>query len=504
MRLFLPAVFSILFLAGTTFSEDCNGSVEYIGDIRILNLWGTWEEMGYAHGYLMGPDIGAVFHDYFLEMAGGVDNYEMARTYFQTYFDVPSEFEDYAQGMVTGIADTVTLYSDSLERNIDYIDICVVSATPDISALKGFEGFQCSSVSSWGDATSSDPDLSGSPAISRNLDYYVDTHGTILDHNILVTLDPDDGQEWVSIGFPGFSGCLSGMNESGASAALNMGNHQGTSQYGDPFVPICMAQALGLSGSDINSSGSFDVEDMKYALTNWHRSNSYAIHVVADRNLAGLDSASVVVEINNHDGFAYRYSTDEPDIGPCRMILTNHHRVLIPPVSCYRYNYMMDSLTTNPDVTLDRLWNFMGAVGWPASPGSGGTIQTMIFMPEQLQMALAFATPSTPSYQQDPEWIEWSDIFPNHSSQGIEGSSPDDPYIHAAPNPSADLVFLDFPESTGQIFVYDSSGRMVEAGVTRTGSDSAEVDFTNLPGGMYTISVTVGGLTASREVVILH
>ncbi len=39
------------------FSEDVNGSIEYIGDIRILNLWGTWPEMGYAHGYLLGPDI---------------------------------------------------------------------------------------------------------------------------------------------------------------------------------------------------------------------------------------------------------------------------------------------------------------------------------------------------------------------------------------------------------------------------------------------------------------
>ena len=504
MRLFLLVAFSILFITGVISAGDFNGSVEYIGNIRILNLWGTWEEMGYAHGYLMGPDIGQVFHEYFLEIAGGVNNYEMSRAYFQTYFYVPAEFEDYTQGMVAGIADTVALYSDSLERNIDYIDICVVSATPDISTFKGFGGFQCSSVSSWGNATESDPDLSGSPAISRNLDYYVDTHGTVLDNNLLITFDPDDGQDWVSVGFPGFSGCLSGMNESGLSASLNMGNHQGTSQYGDPFVPICMAQALGLADNDINSSGSFDVEDMKYALTNWNRCNSYAIHVVADRDLAGQDSASVVVEISNHDGFAYRYSTDEPDIAPCRMILTNHHRVLIQPVSCFRYSYMMDSLTANPDVTLDRLWNFMGAVGWPASPGSGGTIQTMVFMPEQLEMALAFATPTTPSYQRDPQWIEWTDIFPNHSPQGIEGSSAPDEYLSAVPNPSSDVVYLEFTESAGDIYIYDSCGRMVEAGVTRTGSTSAEVDFTELPGGMYTISAGIEGRSVSQEVVILR
>ena len=47
-----------------------NGSVEMIGEIRILNVWGSWEEMGYAYGYLLGPDIVEVYEGYFLELAG--------------------------------------------------------------------------------------------------------------------------------------------------------------------------------------------------------------------------------------------------------------------------------------------------------------------------------------------------------------------------------------------------------------------------------------------------
>ncbi|HRW77831.1 MAG TPA: hypothetical protein P5207_04090 [Candidatus Sabulitectum sp.] len=30
-----------------------NGSLESIGEIEVVNLWGTWSEMGYAHGRLL-------------------------------------------------------------------------------------------------------------------------------------------------------------------------------------------------------------------------------------------------------------------------------------------------------------------------------------------------------------------------------------------------------------------------------------------------------------------
>lgn len=492
-----------LFISGPL-QADVNGSIEYIGDIRILNLWGTWSEMGYAHGYLLGPDIGEIFHEYFLEMIGGALNYESARLYFLAFFDIPSEFVDYSQGIISGVSDTISIYSDSLGRNLDYIDICVVSSTPDLSALRGINQFLCTSVSSWDNATVGDPELNGSPAVSRNLDYYVDTGSSILENNLLITFDPQTGQDWISVGFPGFSGCLSGMNESGTSACLNMGNNQGTIQYPGKFIPICMAQALGLSDEDFNGSGSCDVQDMKDALTGWSRSNSYDIHVVADRTLAGQDSSSVVVEVNNKNGFAFRYSEDEPGIAPCRMILSNHHRVLIPPVPCYRYSYLMDSLTTNPDVTLERLWDFMEAVGWPATPGTGGTIQTMIFMPEHLKMALAFTTLSTPSFNQVPEWIEWTDIFPNHSPQGIEGSVHTEHTILVSPNPSSGIVTISFPDNIHDISVYDTAGRKMEVNFMYQGDSGASADLSSLPEGIYRISVQVDDGFLSENVVIIR
>lgn len=486
------------------FSEDVNGSIEYIGDIRVLNLWGDWTEMGYAHGYLLGPDIDEVFHEYFMEMAGGASNYENVRLYFLMYFNIPLEFVEYSQGIIGGISDTISVFSDTLGRNLDYIDICVVSATPDLSGLRGMKQFLCTSVSAWDSATINDLELGGAPAISRNLDYYVDTGSSILENSILITFDPEAGQDWISVGFPGFSGCLSGMNESGISACLNKGNYQETTQHTTPFVPICMALALGLSNSDFNASGTCDVEDMKTALTDWNRLNSFDIHVVAGRTLAGQDSSSVVVEVNNSDGFAFRYAEDEPDIAPSRMILSNHHRVLRPPVGCWRYSCLMDSLTTDPDVTLERLWNFMEAVGWPATPGAGGTIQTMIFMPEHMKMGLAFSTVSTPSYNQVPEWIEWTDIFPNHSPQGIEGGINTEQVIHVSPNPSSGIVTISYQGSVHDISIYDTAGRKVDAVICESGETQLSVDLSSLPEGIYQISVKIEDTVFTGNVVIIR
>ncbi|RKZ10160.1 hypothetical protein DRQ25_03910 [Candidatus Fermentibacteria bacterium] len=486
------------------FSEDVNGSIEYTGDIRILNLWGTWPEMGYAHGYLLGPDIAEVFHEYFLEMVGGVSNYANLRAYFLMYFDLPPVFIDYSQGILSGISDTVSIYSVPLGRNMDYIDICVVSSIPDLSALGGMEQLLCTSVSAWNAATEGEPELSGAPAVSRNLDYYVDTGGSALDNSILMTFDPESGQDWVSVGFPGFAGSLSGMNESGISASLNMGNNPGTVQFTSPFIPICMALALGLGDEDFNGSGQCDVEDMKDALTEWNRCNSYDIHIVADRNLAGQDSSSVVVEVNNRNGYAFRYSGDEPDIAPCRMILSNHHRVLIPPVGCYRYALLIDSLTLNPDVTLERLWNFMGAVGWPATPGSGGTIQTMVFMPEHLRMGLAFATAATPSYEQVPEWIEWTDIFPNHPPQSIEGDINAEQLIRISPNPSSGIVSISYQGSIHDISLYDTAGRKLDADIFESAESCLSVDLSALPEGIYRILVQIENTVFAENVVIIR
>ncbi len=468
-----------------------NGSVESIGEIEVVNLWGTWSEMGYAHGRLLGPDLMQLYEGYFLELAGGTGNVEMLRSVYGSYFTVPDEFRSYAAGIISGAADTVSLYSNVYGRDLDTLDIYITSSVPDLSAMVDMPGLGCSSVSAWGGATAGDPLLQGEPAVSRNLDYFVDSGETILGMSRLFVFDPHQGHSWVSVSFPGFMGSLSGMNEEGVNATLNMGNYQGTSQTSPSFVPICMAITLGLSREDFDGSGSHDIQDLKSATTVWNRANSYDIHITVPTGLAaGMDPA-VVTEVNNHLGHAFREAFHEPSTDSCSIILTNHHRVLYSPVPCYRYQMLLDSLAADPAVTAERLWGFMEAVGYTPVPGNGGTLQTMTFLPQQRAVGLAFASSGVSAAGKDPQWIQWNDLYPNHDPQGIQpGSDPQGFRILQNPAGPSVRIAVEGPVTAS---VHDLSGRRLDAEFTQVSPGILSADISALPGGIYVISVSGTG-----------
>jgi hypothetical protein len=495
----------VLVLTTTLHSDaDVNGSLETIGDIRVLNLWGSWTEIGYAHGYLLGPDVKELFETYFLEFAGGIGNVNLAREFIDQYFEIPDEFRTYAAGMVDGVADTIGTWSDVYGRDLDTLDLYLASSVPDVSHLIdcAFPPL-CSSIAAWGDATLSDPVLGGGLGIGRNLDYWVDSALVFYDHQLLITYDPAGGQEWVSVGVAGFMGALSGMSVSGTNGTINMGNHQGTYQTSSPFVPICMALALGLSDDDFDGSGTDDIDDLVDAVSCWNRSNSYDVHCTGEPGPGYPGEPALVVEISNERGYQIRQASDDPDISPDMMILTNHHRVLYPPVYCDRYSRLIDSLTTNPDVTLDRLWDLVGCVGYPTIPGVGATIQSMIFIPSDTTIAISFSTESEASWEKEPEWIAWSDIFPNHDPEGIEeGEASPLLEIEFYPNPSTGLICLIAGCDMESIAVYDLQGRRCEVQVSSPTEGGYSLDLCELPTGVYSVVVSYANTAVCERVVI--
>lgn len=470
-----------------------NGSIEYIGPVRVVNLWGSWGGMGYAEGYLLGPEIMELYEVYLVELAGGTGGVETARRFVEEHFQFPVEFRKMAFGMLSGIQDTCGLYSPVFGRDLDSLDVYVAASAPDLSDLMANRFVSCSSTSAWGDATAGDPELGGDPAISRNLDYFIDTGSVLLDHQVLFTLDPDGGNDWVSVGMAGFMGCLSGMDEYGVCAALDMGNHYGIEKWEPDFVPVCAAQALGLSALDFDNNGRHDIVDVEAALTKWNRSCSYCIHLLAPEALV-MEEPGEVVEINNPAGSALRYSRDDPEMPRQHLCLTNHHRVLYPPVPCDRYALLSDSIQADPSMTLDRLWGLMAAVGFAPVPGAGGTVQTMIFIPEDLRIGLAFTAPGLPSYAQPPQWIEWGDLFPNHVPDGIgeEGRPSAEP--GAWPNPASGEVVVSWPGADG-LALFDAAGRLVDAQFAPSGEGLFTLVTGGLPPGVYLVSpgVSTGG-----------
>jgi hypothetical protein len=111
-----------------------------------------------------------------------------------------------------------------------------------------------------------------------------------------------------------------------------------------------------------------------------------------------MGDPAVVVEINNPLGYQYRYSDDDSVFTPDHLVATNHHRLLYPPIPCWRYELLQDSITANPNMTLERFWWLMGDC-----TGANYTSLTVLFLPETKELAIAFADSSQQSWEKDPE-----------------------------------------------------------------------------------------------------
>ena len=50
-----------------TILAQINGTLDVIHGKKVLKVWGTHSERGYAHGYLLGEEIKHVFDEYVID-----------------------------------------------------------------------------------------------------------------------------------------------------------------------------------------------------------------------------------------------------------------------------------------------------------------------------------------------------------------------------------------------------------------------------------------------------
>jgi alkaline phosphatase D len=103
------------------------GFVEYHGDQRILNLWGTHYDMGYAHGYLLASEIVEMIEKYVVEERYDNDPtlYSDALTWVDAHYDFDAAtYGTELQGLLDGMSDRgADLYIDVLAREANLLDL---------------------------------------------------------------------------------------------------------------------------------------------------------------------------------------------------------------------------------------------------------------------------------------------------------------------------------------------------------------------------------------------
>lgn len=176
-------------------AEKVTGTASTLGEgkdaITLLHLWGTPRQMGYAHGRLVKDQARDFYTKVIAAMTAGMgvsaealdDGWRRMEPY------VPKRYLDEMEGLAEG-------------AGVELRTVQRVHAIPDLSEM------DCTFFAAWGDYTQD-----GHFIQLRALDYATEAH--IQDHPAILVYHPQDGPAYVNVGWCGFVGMVTGMNERG-------------------------------------------------------------------------------------------------------------------------------------------------------------------------------------------------------------------------------------------------------------------------------------------------
>ena len=385
-----------------------NGFLHEVNGQRILHVWGTHYEMGYAHGYLLADDIMQMFNDYILYLLPKAI-YEPAHYVMPLWFALEDEYREEVQGLLDGMIDSgFGLFIPHLGRDLDLDDLIFCNALGDIGAMA------CSTQMAWGPATENDAQLQGEMAVVRNLDWalFGPDRFLLAEKTIVLVFTPtvNQGQTVASVSFPGFFGCLSCINEEGVTAVVNIA-HNGVPLWEIDLVERFYHSGLtlreALHAGDLNQDGQTNLRDVSELFAARHRSGAIVINMAQPAAGGGEDPA-VVIEADNK-GLVLRTPLDEPGWYDDILLATNDLRILRPFEPCDRYDEMKKQITERGGkLTLDEMWSILSLVQQESFLST--TAQSIYFIPSTLEIGMAYSDGETMSCDKSPSRLTWEDI----------------------------------------------------------------------------------------------
>jgi predicted choloylglycine hydrolase len=254
-------------------------------------------------------------------------------------------------------------------------DLAVVgNAFPDIKKFGG-----CSTLIVEGGHSAT-----GAPLFGRNLDY--PTLGFLHEYSLVTVCRPTGKHGFASIGFPGYLGCLSGMNDAGlAIAVLEVYSSNDDSVTFDPKgVPYGLVYRRVLEECTT-------VDEAEKLLRSVRRTTRNNL-AVCDRN------GGAVFEITPKN---VRRRPAEEGICPC----TNHFRTkdLATETMCRRYKALEKSKSMEK-IDVAQMMKLLDAVNQGER-----TFQSMIFEPKALKLHLAIG--KLPATKGEPKLLELEPLF---------------------------------------------------------------------------------------------
>jgi hypothetical protein len=312
------------------------------------------------------------------------------------------------------------------------------------------------------------------------------------------------------VGYPGFFGSLSGMNELGVGALVDRGNFDGeiSSLFGNK-VPICYSIRQAIEYADCNGDGETNIKDVISAVQCSTVLSSYLIHLISA--YPENDTPTAVYEIGN-DTCAVRLPEDDTTIvSPWVLAVTNHARKVMEPDTCWRWDVYEDSLNTDWHMSRDRGERLETAVQQWLPELNAGTVQTLVFEPNNLVIYVRISNCDTNAVYMPRVRYAFADYFTGLDVDEQEKHRPKSLKCTVSPNPfnSSCAITAYDPDSApegAEIEIYDLRGDVVVTGLAPAHDERAFIwtPDKSIASGIYLVRARTGdGQTASKRIVLL-
>lgn len=190
-----------------------------------LNPWGVWELRTEGEAYRRGCEQGALMQsliqyqeEVFVERLNHfvpAEHYQKILLFLMRVFNsrlaahVPEEYKREIAGIAQYCSSDYDFMGTPYQRQLSY------HAAHDIGhAMQKYMLVGCTSFASWGNSSKDSLLL-----IARNFDFYICDEFA---HNRLISMvKPEQGYAFLSVGWPGMIGVLSGMNDQGLCVTIN-------------------------------------------------------------------------------------------------------------------------------------------------------------------------------------------------------------------------------------------------------------------------------------------
>jgi hypothetical protein len=329
-----------LTLAAASRADDPQSSKPLCGrltqhqGIPVLELWGTPEQAGYAHGYLLAERIVRLLDEYVLSerLIRDPAVYEaLLLPGVRRQFVWSEAHERELKALGAGIRDKLgqeNARSAKLDRPLRVEDLMISNALAD------WHGMLCSTFSAWGELTTD-----GRTITARNLDF-PSTPVMERAQFILVYRGDGKGRPWAGVSWPGLIGVYTAMNRDGVTITMHDAAGLPPS-HPDGFTPRSLALRAALEAAGPKSF----VEDVRQVFRGQRVIVGNNVHVSAPLLPERPPAAVFEYDANERDeGVTVRLpEANAPELADA-LWCTNHLRLRRAPIDCERYERLSRGL----------------------------------------------------------------------------------------------------------------------------------------------------------------